>query len=244
MSQDRSAIIDQVCPSCKEKPPPPHRRRKYPSTSKYTKPTRKDVRDSLLALLGSGVLLGLVHIAFETKGLLFPWLSSLAWIIGILKELDVFKRDDITTKHNHWPVIILCLGAISINFAFPVIAYISVAMIYLMGGFVLLGYSFLILLTPLIKNVRNLRNIPKQRRNIGIGIGVISLFFASIMIFGWVAVRSAIGSVIGSYLMIMVVLGSMCLGLYIFMWIFPTESFPRKNAFTFLKNGRKRDRQD
>lgn len=155
LSQDRSEIIDKVCPSCKENPPPPHKRRKYISISKYTKPTRKDVRDSLKALLGSGVLMGIGHIAFETKGLLFPWLSSLPFIIVVLMDAYKYIKDNRPSKRFDPFSIVICLPFMIASFASPVVAMMFAFMFYIFGGLGLLGYSLLILLNPYLSNINN-----------------------------------------------------------------------------------------
>ena len=219
LSQDRSAIIDKVCPSCKENPPPPHKRRKYIRISKQTKPTRRDVRDSLRALYGAGVLLSVFYLATKVNPdnpeVAFQWLSSLPWIAGILNEAYRYIKDDNPNKSNSWFSIILCIALISISFTSPVMAGMWSFTFYVFGGLGLIGYSLFLLAIHLLNNMDKLARIFKKHSNIGIGIGVISLFFISIMIFGWVAVRSAIGSVLGTYLFIMVTLWVMCLGLKI-----------------------------
>lgn len=170
MSQDRSTIIVQVCPSCKENTPPPHKRRKYISISKYTKPTRKDVRNSLGTLLAAIALFGLFNLACLTNSeLLFPWLSSIPFITAILVELSNFTKNKMayaSQQHNgsakikwfkriKWSNIVACLIFITFAFAIPVMAAIFAFGIYVFGGLWLILYSISILLKPYLANEDN-----------------------------------------------------------------------------------------
>lgn len=167
MSHDRSTECDRICPACKENPPPSHMRRRFPRISKHKKLTRKDVSNSLGTLLASIVLFGLHNLAYTTNPQSFvPWLSSIAFLIGILVELSNIKNNKMayaSQQHNgsakikwfkriKWSNIVFCLICITIVFAKPVMAAIFAFGIYVLGGLWLILYSISFLLKPYLAN--------------------------------------------------------------------------------------------